>query len=112
MAEGEVELACSLSNDDLQGRMLAWRELGATAIDRTLEPGRVTTTYPPDPAIAERLDALIAAEAECCAFLEFDVRRSADSLVVELRYPPEFEPMLALVIPDDAHRRAPRAPSR
>ena len=99
MSTDKADFACLLPNDDLQRRLGEWRELGTMARERTIEPGRVVTTYPPDESIAERLDALIAAEAECCSFLRFEVRPSPDALVVELRYPPEFEPMLALVIP-------------
>lgn len=96
---------CSLTPEGLIRRANEWRELGKHSLSRTVEGGVVVSTYPPDPEVAQRLDELIAAEAECCTFLSFEVRPSPEGIEVSLRYPPGFEPMLALVIPDLAAER-------
>jgi hypothetical protein len=82
--------ACSLSPAVLQERIGEWRSLMAQALTREAGTGRVRATYPNRPDIARRLDELIAAENECCSFLEFDVQPRGDMLEVELRHPPEF----------------------
>ena len=91
-------IACNLSSPDLSDRVAAWRSLGAQALRRTAEPGRVVSTYPKHPELAGALTELIEAERECCPFLEFEVREQESEIEVELRYPPEFGAMVATVL--------------
>jgi hypothetical protein len=83
-------LACTLEGPDLVERIEAWREVAALATTRRVEDGRVVALYPKDPRILVRLRELIAAEAECCAFLRFDVDETPDAIVTELRLPDEL----------------------
>lgn len=100
MSESSTEstATCSLSPDALGDRVSAWRQLARTALQRRARPGYAVTTYPNTPETLERLRQLIDAERDCCSFLGFDVHEERDSIVVELRYPPEFGPLLASVI--------------
>jgi len=65
--------SCSLDPNALAARMAAWRGLSAalTAGERT--PTGAELTYRPDPGVAERLLALVDAEAACCPDLRLDV---------------------------------------
>jgi hypothetical protein len=89
---------CSLSPNALSERQGAWRSLTTQALQRRVEPGCVLSTYPNRPEIVQRLAELVEAEKECCPFLEFDIREGDSVIEVELRYPPEFAPMLASVL--------------
>jgi hypothetical protein len=95
---GSDAAACSLAPGALGNRVDEWRSLTAQALHREVEPGRVLSTYPNTPEIAGRVAELIDAEKECCPFLQFDVQRRDTLLQVELRYPPDFGPLLAAVL--------------
>ncbi len=47
--------------------------------------------YPNDPQLRHRLRELIAAEAECCSFLRFDLHERPDTIVTEVRLPEELD---------------------
>jgi hypothetical protein len=70
-------------------RMDAWRDISSRAIARKVESTKITSEYPPEPLLAQRLKDLIAAEGVCCSFLEFDMREERDRTVVELEFPEE-----------------------
>ena len=98
--------SCSLSPDALTGRVSEWRALSAHAVRRQVEAGRVVSRYPNRPEIAQWLARLVAAESDCCPFLDFDVHEHDGVIDVELRYPPQFAPMLTAVLGgDDATAR-------
>jgi hypothetical protein len=80
-------LACSLDGPALVDRIEAWREVVQRATSRRVERDRVVAIYPNDPDLRNRLHELIAAEAECCGFLRFDLDERPDAIVTELRLP-------------------------
>lgn len=93
---GTGDRSCALPEAGLTDRLDAWRMVAERAVSRHAEPGRVVSTYQPD--VLGRLRELIAAEAECCPFLSFDVRQRRDSVEVEVRFPPEFAPMVSVIV--------------
>jgi hypothetical protein len=88
--ETSQPLTCSLARPDLVDRIEAWRDVVARATTRRVEGDRVLAVYPKDAQLLGRLRDLIAAEAECCAFLRFDVHERPDSIVTELRLPDDL----------------------
>ena len=80
-------LVCRLEVPDLADRIEAWREVTTLATVRRVEGDRVVAVYPNDAQLLTRLRELIAAEAECCSFLRFDVDETPDAIVTELRLP-------------------------
>jgi hypothetical protein len=58
------------------------------------------------------LRAAIAAEARCCAFLELDLRRAADALVVTIDGPEEARPVIAQLFAPLSGSSRPRTPHR
>ena len=92
-------LSCSLPAAELLDRLAAWNALAQEALSRSAEPGRVVSTYPRSEALAARLQELIDSEARCCPFLVFDVRETDEVIEAELRYPPEFEPIVSMIAP-------------
>lgn len=99
--------ACTLPDAGLAQRMESWREVAGQAVSRRASSGRVVSTYPAE--MRQRVEMLIAAEAECCPFLSFEVRGDDALVEVELRYPPDFEAMVTAIteVPDhpDAETR-------
>ena len=87
--------ACALPDAGLTQRMASWREVAEHVVSRRTSPGRVVSTYPAE--MRQRVETLIAAEAECCPFLSFEVRGDDALVEVELRYPPDFEAMVAAI---------------
>ena len=93
------EPTCSLEEMALAERLEAWQALASNGVAVDTQPGRSVSDYPNRPDIVQRLDELIVAERDCCSFLDFTVEDRGEHLRVELRYPPEFEAMLAQVTP-------------
>jgi hypothetical protein len=83
-------LFCRLDGADLVDRIEAWREVVARASTRQVKDGRVVVVYPNDAQLLGRLRELIAAEAECCSFLRFEVDETPDAIVTELRLPADI----------------------
>ncbi len=93
--EHNETLACALSGPDLAERVRDWSEVTSRARRRHVERGRVVSTYPNDDQLLHTLRRLIAAEADCCPFMEFDVKAGRDEVVVELRVPDELSGVVA-----------------
>ena len=91
-------VACTLPPTALDERIRAWRELGSEALHRVREPGRVVSTYRNTPETARRLARLVDAERDCCSFLHFSRHEQDGVIVVELRYPLQFAPMLDAIL--------------
>ena len=70
----EIPIACTLSPAQMKGRGDDIRALGRAALV-SVECGErhATLGFRPGPEVRERVEAIVAAEAECCAFLDFAV---------------------------------------
>jgi hypothetical protein len=97
MTNGET-LACSLSGPELVERIREWGWVASQATGRHVEKGRIVSTYPPDQGLLGQLRKLIAAEAECCPFMQFKVDEGRDQVVVELRVPDDMSEALAVML--------------
>ena len=81
-------IACTLSSSDLASRMGELRALGGDGFLSVTEgPGRAEVRFRPDPGIRRRVEAAAAAEAECCAFLDFRVESRAGATVLTITAP-------------------------
>lgn len=102
----EEAIACSLSGPELLERIKEWREVASRATSRQIQGDRIVATYPPDRQLVQQLHGLIAAEAECCSFMRFEVHEGPDQVVVELQVPEDMSEVLAtmlgLVAPETA----------
>lgn len=110
----EEAIACSLSGPELIERVKEWREVASRAISREVHGGRIVATYPADQQLVQQLRGLIAAEAECCSFMRFEVDEGPDQVVVELQVPEDMSEVLAtmlgLVVPQ-SHPLSETAPA-
>jgi hypothetical protein len=91
-------LACSLSGPDLVQRIGEWAQVASQATSRHVEKSRILSTYPADEQLLQQLRGLIAAEAECCPFMQFSVQEGIDHFVVELRVPEEMSEALSVML--------------
>jgi hypothetical protein len=92
----QLPIACSLSAAALSRRLAEMQDLGRCAL---LGVERTTTTavlrFRPGREAHERLTAIVAAEADCCAFLDMTVSQSHDdALVLSVSAPPDAAPVL------------------
>ena len=83
-----LPIACTLSATDLRARAEELRALGGDGLlDASEDGGRAVLRFRPDPSIRERVEAVVAAESECCAFLHFEVEHGDDATVLTISAP-------------------------
>jgi hypothetical protein len=83
-------IACSLTGPELEQRLAEIAAAGKAArrVGDELH-------FPADRATRERLEAIIAAESRCCAFLSFELRENGEELVLSVSAPEEAAPIAA-----------------
>lgn len=91
-------LACSLSGPELVERITEWAQVASQATRRHVEKGRIVSTYPQDDALLQELRRLIAAEANCCAFMRFTLAERPNEVEIELRVPEDMTDAVATVL--------------
>jgi hypothetical protein len=91
----EIPIACTLDRTRMRQRGDDIRALGRAALT-TVERGErhVVLRFVPRPGIRERVEQLVAAESECCAFLDFTITHERDATVVAVVSPPDGAPVM------------------
>jgi hypothetical protein len=84
----EQPIACTLSPEQVPGRLTDWRELVALATGRVKTEAGVRLAFPSSPDLAGRVADLAAREAACCSFFTFVIGVGADALSLEIGAPP------------------------
>jgi len=91
----ELPIACSLSGPDLRDRLAEIREVGrAGLIGVEREGSRSVLRFRPSTEISARLARIVAAEAECCAFLALRIDEAPDSVRLTIEGPKGTEPVV------------------
>ena len=91
----DIPMACTLTPDGLTARLGLIDALAADALSERTETARgVRVRLRDTPEIERRTRALIAAESECCAFLDFALTREGDALVLEISGPEDARPLI------------------
>lgn len=81
-------VACSLGGGDLEQRLAAIAEIGAASlISRNVEGGRHLLRFRSSAETRQRLEEIVAAEAECCSFLELSLAEEGSDLVLLVSAP-------------------------
>ena len=96
-------VSCALNPSEMGERLSAWRAVSSRAVSRENDAGRITSVYPSDPDVTTQLKELIAAEALCCSFLNFEVEERDGHTVVELTFPEEARPLVESVLANGPH---------
>lgn len=91
---GSEPVACSLAADDLSRRLAAIAEIGADSLSGSdVDGGRHLLRFRADAGTRERLETIVAAEAECCSFLDLSLRADAGELVLSISAPEHAQPL-------------------
>ena len=94
--KSDTPIACSLSATDLSARLAEMKRLGQDALLSV--DGAGTLRFRADGDTKARLEAIVAAEAECCPFLDMDLREEADDVLLTIVAPEGAEPIAADLI--------------
>lgn len=88
----DTPIACSLGADQLERRLTAIAEVGAAGlIARGTDGSRHTLRFRASDETRRRLKEIVAAEAECCAFLDLSLVEVGDELVLWIAAPERAE---------------------
>lgn len=87
-AAPELPIACSLDVTSGRDRIAAWRELLASqAVARHRRECEIEVRFAP--AAAAELAELVAAERECCGFVDWQVEIDNDAAVLRISGTPQ-----------------------
>jgi hypothetical protein len=84
----EIPIACSLDAGDLEQRLAEITAVGKESLIASEEKGeQFLLRFRADAGIRQRLERIVAAEAECCAFLDLALTESGGELVLSVGAP-------------------------
>ncbi len=84
----ELPVVCSLEAGDLRARLAEIGEVGAESlIERRTTGGRHLLRFRADARTRERIERIVAAEKECCAFLDLSLARGCCDLILTVGAP-------------------------
>jgi hypothetical protein len=89
----ELPLACSLDAKSLEARVAEIEALGRASLLATEPDG--TLRFRAAPETRSELERIVAAEAECCAFLSFDLSEQDGELRLRIHAPEGAETIAA-----------------
>ena len=91
----EIPIACTLSPDGFTARIGLIDALAVDGlIDRTDTERGVRVRLRDTPEIEQRVREFVAAESQCCAFLDFTLGREDDALVLDVSGPEGARPVI------------------
>ncbi len=104
----ELSIACSLDSSQLPGRLAEMADLGRAAlIDARIDARRAQLRFAAGSGIRARVEAIVAAESRCCAFLRMRVGEEPETVVLTIDAPEDAEMVLAELV--DAFGQQPAA---
>jgi hypothetical protein len=82
-------IACSLTPAQLSERREDFAKLAADALlqTRSADGAKAELVFAAGKSVRDRLQAIVAAEAECCPFLSMQLRDGADTITLEILAP-------------------------
>jgi hypothetical protein len=81
-------VACSLGASALQQRLATIAAVGGDGlIERSTDRGRHLLRFHSDETTRRRLEEIVAAEAECCSFLDLSLEEQDGALVLSIAAP-------------------------
>jgi hypothetical protein len=98
----ELPIACTLTPDGMTARRALIDALAADGLlDRTATDTGLRVRLRDTPQIERRTRELVAAEAECCAFLDFALGRENGDLVLDISGPEDARPVIEMFFARD-----------
>lgn len=90
-----LPIACSLDAQSLSTRLAEIADVGGRALlDTRTSDGEAVLRFAAGAGIRPRLEAIVAAEQECCAFMAFQLAQDGDELVLTVRAPADAQLVL------------------
>jgi hypothetical protein len=90
-----LPMACSLGPEDASSRAAEWRRLYRQAlIEGRREGDAVALRFHASPDVERALDDLVAAERDCCPFLNLALSPEGDDLLLTVSGPPQARPIV------------------
>lgn len=84
----DTPIACSLAAGDLERRVAEIAEVGAESLlSREAQGGGHRLRFRKDDATRQRLEGIVTAEAECCAFLDLSLGEDDGELILWIAGP-------------------------
>jgi hypothetical protein len=100
-------IACSLNATQLPKRLAEMSGLGRAAlVDARTDSARAELRFAAGAGVRDRVEAVVAAESQCCAFLDMTITDEPDTIVLTIQAPEDAELVLAELV--DAFRGQPR----
>ena len=99
----DVPIACTLTPDGMTARLTLIDALAADGlIERTATDAGLRVRLRDSPEIERRTRELVAAESECCAFLDFRLDRDDGELVLDISGPEDARPVIEMFFASEA----------
>ncbi len=100
MCDESPPIACSLDADDLRRRLEEIAALGRESLTRRFRAGDTQILgFRPDPSTRRRLERIVAAESQCCPFLDLTLAEEGDELVLRISAPADGAAVAAELAP-------------
>jgi len=94
-----LPVACTLLPGELAARLDEIHAVGRDALRGARRDGaHAVLTFSPAAGVHERLAAIVAAEARCCAFLRMDVSASDDAILLAIDAADDAAPIVAELV--------------
>ncbi len=106
----ELPPACTLGSDDGPARMRRWQALADKGHPTATRRGRqLEVRYQSEPGVRDELEALAAAERQCCKFVEWEVSQDSQQTVLlvtaDPSTPDDVAPIAARFAEDESRHR-------
>jgi hypothetical protein len=88
MTHNNPPIACSLDGGKLEQRLAAIGEAGGhSLVSHSVKDGSHLLRFRTDPTTRQRLEDIVAGEAECCPFLDLSLSEEGDELILSITAP-------------------------
>jgi hypothetical protein len=102
-AMSDLPIACTLTPDGMTARRALIDALAADGLlDRTPTAGGLRVRLRDTPEIERRTRELVAAESQCCAFLDFTLGRDEGDLFLDIAGPEDARPVIDMFFAPEA----------
>ena len=91
----ELPIACTLNGADLRERLAEMADVGRSALlSAETGSGTAVLRFREADGVSDRLARIVAAEGECCAFLDMELEARDGSLKLTIDSPEGAEPVV------------------
>lgn len=80
-----LPLACTLVATDGAARLARWRALSDARVSVRRMSDQLVVRYRSQRGVRQQLEALVAAERECCSFADWEVTQDSEHVLLRIR---------------------------